>query len=103
MISERSRASVNWLKLRQLISRPLAEITKMNLARRLQLRDQLTPAERDDLWSATKDVLLAALIGDDIGAGEAAAAFAIRLLHGFRCSPEWKLHHRLLLESSCGP
>ena len=62
--------------------RAVGEITKMALARQIQRRDAMTVAQRYELWSLSKDALLAALAGggapvlDAPAPGDAAAADA---------------------------
>ena len=59
------------------LTRYLANLTKMSLARQLQLRDNLTDDQRDRVWTLTKDTLLAAIIHPAAPVAAGVAAFAV--------------------------
>ena len=58
------------------LHRDLNTLTKMSLARQLQLRDNLTDNQRDRVWTLNKDTLLAAIMNPAAPVAAGVAAFA---------------------------
>ena len=58
------------------LHRDLNNLTKMSLARQLQLRDNLTDNQRERVWTLNKDTLLAAIMNPAAPVAAGVAAFA---------------------------
>ena len=73
IVRETSAADIEW---RAFEDRALPQLTKMALARVLQLRDKFSDERRADRWQLSKSTLLAAVRGDGAAAAAAAPAAA---------------------------